>query len=64
MPFTVVLLMASSCDHYDGKSCVQAAVGSFEHHSEAMEAAGKFPDWTAPHVVPLLDPSEFAGPAR
>jgi hypothetical protein len=51
--FCVVLMTGSECDNYPGITCVMNAFGPYPTREKAKEAAGEWPEWTAPHIMEL-----------
>jgi hypothetical protein len=62
MSWAVVLLMASKCPEHPDTQCVMDVITEPGMTREyAREIAGRFPDWTAPHIIPVTDPADWAG---
>jgi hypothetical protein len=63
MTWVVVLFTNSPCvaDPEQGP-CVCIVVGPFTNSADAETYAGRQPDWSRPHVMPLLAPLAEIGP--
>ena len=62
MSWAVILLMASQCTEYPDTRCVMEVITEPGMTRErAHQIAGRFPDWTAPHLIPVTDPAEWDG---
>jgi len=59
----VVVFSGSECEEHPGRHCVMQVL----HEpgmtwAEAHHVASLLPDWTTPHVIPVMTPGEYLDP--
>ncbi len=58
----VVVVFGAQCDEYPGTRCVMDVLGPYSK-ADARKVAGRWPEWTAPHLMLIhQDPAAEAGP--